>query len=314
MRRLSITHGLALSNLPVFVAKEHGLFAREGLGVETLSPRSVDELSGFLAAGAAEVASCAFTTIMALQDEGVPLVIIGGAGVLGLAVLAQPHIAAWGDLKGRRIGTLRRDALEILLYEGVVANGLSYGGLQVEYCAKPSELSESFTSHRYDAVTHLEPYATQLRTRDGARVLTDGRDLWGCKYPDCVIAARQETLERSRTSLEAFLRALLRAQAAIETDFTAACRDVVGKYFSTPFETILAAASSMPPGVDIRDQTKVILGRAAAMQALGYLRKAPSEDLFEFSPLESVIVEEHKLWAGLRIRSEGLDPGATTAG
>ena len=50
--------------------------------------------------------------------------------------------------------------------------------------------STTIANGAIDAVCHIEPYATQCLTeRAGSSVLTDGIDLYGAGYSDCVLAA-----------------------------------------------------------------------------------------------------------------------------
>ncbi|HBY97372.1 MAG: ABC transporter substrate-binding protein [Ardenticatenaceae bacterium] len=310
MDHLTMTHGLALSNLPVFIAQEYGLYRQAGVEVTLLRPSRAPDVVNFLRQGEAAMASCAFTSLMPLYEEGRSIRIVAGAGVLGLFVLGQAQVGGWDDLRGRQAATLRMDPLEILLYESLTAHGVPYESLQVRYLSNPRELSQAFTEREVEVVTHVEPYATQLIRDHGAKILSNGTDRWGASYPDCVIAARVELLQERPEVVKAVLRALLRAQAAIEHDLAAACEAVAGRYYPASAGDLLQAAASMPPGVDIRDQGEVILGRGAAMAALGYVRKLPDEGFLDFSLLEEVVREERDLWASLRVRAADPEDGA----
>lgn len=304
MRALTLTHGLALSNLPVFVAHERGFFSEAGVDVRLLPPRSASELLSFLRSGRAQAASCAFTSLMPLYEETAQVRIVGGAGALGLYVLARPEIHDWQALRGARAATVAADPLEILLYECLDAHGIPYRSLSVSHLDEPRALTRAFLEGRVDVVTQVEPFAGELVAAAGARVLSDGRELWGPRYPDCVLAARTEVLREGPQAVKALLRALLRAQAAIEAEPEAALRLVEGRYFRGSPQDLRRAAASMPPAIDIRDQVGVILGRGRAMVALGYLERPPERALLDLSLLEEVIGEEGALWSRLRMRAE----------
>jgi NitT/TauT family transport system substrate-binding protein len=305
MERLRMTHGYALSNLPVFIAQEYDFFRAENLDVQFLPPGSVAEGKRLLGTGQVDMASFAFTSLMQVYDQCADIRIIAGAGILGLAVLGQAEIQHWKDAAGKGAATLRGDPLEILLYESLVENGVDYNDLDVQYPSALQDLTDLFAQKRVQIVTHVEPYASKLVRDHKARILSDGTDIWGPRYPDCVIAARDQLLEERPDAATAVLRALLRAQATIERDLAGACHAVAGRYFQASGEELLQAAPSMPPGVDIRDQDEVILGRGKAMAELGYVRQPPDSELLDFGLLEQVIEEEHDLWLQLRVRSDG---------
>jgi NitT/TauT family transport system substrate-binding protein len=314
MEHLTMTHGLALSNLPVFIAQEYGLYRKNGLEVQLLRPMGAADVVNFLRRGEAEMASCAFTSLMPLYEESQSIRIVAGAGVLGLFVLAQPDIGDWDDLRGRRAATLPMDPLEILLYESLVTRGVPYDSLARDYLSSPQELTRAFAEHEADVVTHVEPFAGQLVRNYGAKILTDGTDIWGPRYPDCVIAARVELLRERPRVVKAVLRALLQAQAAIERDLESACRAVMGRYYAASEHDLLQAAASMPPGVDIRDQREVILARGNAMAALGYVTRPADERFVDFSLLDELIQEERTLWETLRVRAPKQDGSAELPG
>lgn len=302
MEHLTLTHGFALSNLPVFIAEEYGLFRDEGLEVRFLAPRSVADGKRFLQTGQADMASYAFTSLMQVYDEGADIRIIAGAGILGLIVLGQAEIGDWEDARGKRAATVQGDPLEILLYECLTTRGVDYESLQVQYPSTIQELNQVFVQGEVEVVTQVEPYASQLVRDHAARILSDGTDPWGPRYPDCVIAAQGQLLQNRPAAVRATLRALLRAQASIEQDLAGACRAVAGKYFDASEEELVQAAPSMPACVDIRDQEKVILDRGRALAALGYVQQPPDSGFLDFRLLEQVIKEQHDLWLGLEVR------------
>jgi NitT/TauT family transport system substrate-binding protein len=304
MERLTMTHGLALSNLPVFIAQEYGLFREENLEVQFLPPASVADGKRFLRTGQADMASYAFTSLMQLYDQGADIRIIAGAGILGLIVLGQADIKDWEDARGKRAATVQADPLEILLYECLTSRGVDYESLAIQYPSTVQSLSELFANRQVELVTHVEPYASQLVSDHAAKVLSDGTDLWGPRYPDCVIAAQFAVLEDRPDAVRGVLRALLKAQFAIEQGLDQACRAVAGKYFRASERELTQAAPSMPPGVDIRDQDHVILARGEAMAALGYVQRPPDSGMLDFRLLTQVIADERDVWLRLEGRPD----------
>ncbi len=91
--RVTLTHGCSLSNLPLFVAEGAGLFADEGLQVDVPSFSAMSATEELLASGGADIGSTAFTQPLIDSGDDDPLVVFGGSGLKGIAILAQPAVA-----------------------------------------------------------------------------------------------------------------------------------------------------------------------------------------------------------------------------
>ena len=89
------------SNLPLFAAIEHGLFAQRGLTVEVQNTPNSDEQRAGLAAGHFDIAHAAVDNAVAMVEAGHPAVIVcgGDAGMNELMVRAE--INHFDDLRGK---------------------------------------------------------------------------------------------------------------------------------------------------------------------------------------------------------------------
>jgi ABC-type nitrate/sulfonate/bicarbonate transport system substrate-binding protein len=92
--------------LPVFVAEEQGIFARNGLKIEYLRLGSVDKATAAVRDGTADLAITppegAVTDFLA----GGPLrIIASNSERLPMSLVARPGITSLGELRGKRIGT-----------------------------------------------------------------------------------------------------------------------------------------------------------------------------------------------------------------
>ena len=155
-----------------------------------------------------------------------------------------------------------------------------------------------------DAICHIEPYATQcVQGRPGSKVLSDGIDLYGPGYSDCVLAARIPLLESNPEAVTAMIKALMEAQASAEADMEAALASTVGTYYKTTLEAARDAASKQPIVVDQRNQTQFIIDRGNSMKELGYVRAVPDEKAFDWSFLDAAIAQNADLYASLKRKS-----------
>lgn len=266
--RVTLTHGSSLSNLPLFVAEGAGLFAGEGLQVEVPTFSVMSATEELLASGGADIGSVAFTQPLIDSGDDDPLVVFGGSGLKGIAILAQPTVAGIADLAGRPVGTFRGDPLEVLLYDALQAEGLAYDDLEVVYLDDFAEALQAFAEQRLAAITLAEPHGTRIRGL-GAVELSDGTELWGDPFPDTVLVARASFLAARPQAVAACLRAMLRAEEMIKADPVGVLDHAVRHYPGYRRDELEKGAARQPPCVDIRPYVPIISGRWASLQALG---------------------------------------------
>lgn len=284
-----LTHGFALSNLPLFVAKEFGCFREEG--IESIVPElgQFSDTVDLLRSGGADAGTCAFTSALTLCESENPVYVVAGSGVMGIAQVAAPEIRDWQDLTGRRVGTFRNDPLEVMLHDYLKAKRVD--GVEIIYFENMPLLLDAFHNGEVDACSSVEPYASQL-VGGGATLLGDGKEIWGPVYPDTVLVASASILKKDPDIVVAIIRAMLRAEQMIALDPEATTAAVAGRYYSCSPEELLNCMGLQPPRVDIRDLTGVVMERVDSMIELGHLSAAPSvEDVFDFSFLETALKE-----------------------
>jgi NitT/TauT family transport system substrate-binding protein len=298
------THGSGFCNMGIFLAKERGLTKADGVDLEFVVTPSNTEITTMFGAGLVDISMIPYSNFMTLYDAGAPVKIVAGGGVQGCIIVAKEGIKSAADLKGKTFGTFQADTLEVLPYDYLKKAGLSFKDVQIKYLDTSPELAQAFIAGALDAICHIEPYATQcVLQRKGASVLSDGTDLYGKGYSDCVLAARIPLIEKNPAAVKAVIKALMVAQSQAEADKTAALKDTVGKYYKTTMEAAVDASTKQPIVVDQRDQTKFIIDRGVSMKELGYVKKLPDTGAFDWSLLEAVISENKALYDGLKLKS-----------
>jgi len=284
------THGSGFCNMGIFLAKERGLTKADGVDLEFVVTPSNTEITTMFGAGLVDISMIPYSNFMTLYDAGAPVKIVAGGGVQGCIIVAKEGIKSAADLKGKTFGTFQADTLEVLPYDYLKKAGLSFKDVQIKYLDTSPELAQAFIAGAIDAICHIEPYATQcVIGRKGATVLSDGTDLYGKGYSDCVLAVRTPLIEKNPAAVKAVIKALMVAQSQAESDKTAALKDTVGKYYKTSMEAAMDASTKQPIVVDQRNQTQFIIDRGLSMQELGYVKKSPDKGAFDWSLLEAVI-------------------------
>jgi NitT/TauT family transport system substrate-binding protein len=271
--RITLTHGCSLSNLPLFVAEAAGLFEAEGLDVEVPRFTTLSSTSDIIASGVSELGTVAFTEPLIDAGRDNPPIIVGGSGLMGITVMAQPEITDAGQLKGRKAGTFRRDPLEVLLHDVLAVHGLGFDDLEIVYLDDIEDALAEFENGTIDAITLAEPHATRV-ARNGAVMLSDGTELWGDPFPDTVLVATTEFLESRPEQVSAALRAMIRAEAMIAADPGGTLDHAARHYPGYDRADLEAGARRQPPCIDICHLEPAIYERWDSLQSLGLVPRS----------------------------------------
>jgi len=301
-RPIKAAHAVGLCNMPMFIMAERHTAEPYGASVELVDIPNWGDHPAALASGGIDVS---FTTVLNAYSNGLPLRIIAGSGLNGLYLLGQKGITSVQQLKGKKIGTFRADTLEVAAYDALIKAGLKKSDFEMVYFNSGAELMSAFANKSVDAMTHVEPYATQAIRTYGAQVLSKGQDVWGGSHPDCVLVTTEKAIREKRPELKALIAGMFSAEAFIEQEYGSAVNICFRKYYKASKEDILLSGKSQPPGVDIRDKEAFILARSRSLQDLGYIQKPVDKSLIDFSLLSEVVQEHPDLLAAVAVKSTG---------
>ncbi|UDL95999.1 ABC transporter substrate-binding protein [Lichenihabitans sp. PAMC28606] len=304
MLTLKATHGTGLCNCPFFMVKEKDLAAEDGVKLDFVTTPTNADIAALFGAGVVDVSVVPYTNFMTLYDAGAPVKIVAGSGVQGCVIVAQEGINKAEDLRGKTIGTFQADTLEMLPLDYLKKAGMSFKDVKVRYFGTSPELATAFIGGSIDAMCHIEPYATQaMNSRKGAVKLSDGTDVYGPLYTDCVLAVRSKLITENRPAVKALIKAMMKGQHFEESDREAAIKLTTPKYFKTTFDAALDASTKQPGMIDQRRNQEFILGRAQNLKDLRYIKALPTADIFDWTMLNEVIAENADLYASLKLKS-----------
>lgn len=298
------THGAGFCNLNLFLAHAMQLAQSEGLDIDFVEAPSFSDQVTFLGTGQVDLGVMPYTSFVALYDAGAPVKIIGGGGVQGCILLAQPGLDTPAKLKGKTLGTFQLDTLEVLPYDWLKKNGVDFKDINVRYMGSMPEAVEAFRAGALDMFSAIEPYGTTLLADvPGSIKLSDGIDIYGPNYTDCVLAVRSDMIQKNPAELKKLIKAMMKAQYMAESDPEAILPKMVGTYYKTTIENARIAMKAQPSVIDARSQTDFILQRTDSLMEMGYIKKKPGRDSIDWSLLEQVIAENKDLFASLKIKS-----------
>jgi NitT/TauT family transport system substrate-binding protein len=280
---INVGHLVGICMSPLFFAHAAGYFKDEGLNVQLkFMPNPGDAITA-LVSNAMDIIHNPFTNAYVAAAQGAPLRIIAGSGAGGLFVIAQKEsgIKTMADLaaakgKGLKVGTMRFNTFELTLYRALQQNNLSYSDYNVVWFNDTLSMAAAFEAKAVDVVTHVEPFATRLVDALGGVPLASNLDVWGPHGPDCVTKTSVKFLESQPEALRRYVKALLRADAAIKADMPKAVEVLdAGKYYRVDKATLAAALPRQKPQVDItQGGAKGMEIAVADMVQLGYLKSA----------------------------------------
>lgn len=299
---IKATHGTGLCNLGIFLEKERKL-AGAGVDLKFVTTPTNADIATLFGAGQVDASLIPYSNFITLFDNGAPVRIVAGGGVQGCVICAQPGIKDAQGLKGKTLGTFQADTLEMLALDYLREAGLTFKDVDIKYFGTSPELAAAFIAGKIDAISHIEPYATQaLRAVKGSTKLTDGKDVYFTGYTDCVLAVREPLIQKEPAAVKALITGLMKAQAQAEKDRPAAAKLTTGTYYKASYADVLDASEKQPNVVDQRGNTKFILDRAKSLKELGYIKKLPDESIFDYSLLEQVIKDEAELYESLKLK------------
>jgi hypothetical protein len=95
------------SRIPLWIAKDAGLFEKYGLSVNLIVIASGNVAIGALVAGDVDILGAPGTTSLVSAARGLPVAIIGTFGPSAWKLAAHPSITSVQDLKGKTVGISR---------------------------------------------------------------------------------------------------------------------------------------------------------------------------------------------------------------
>ncbi len=276
------THGSGFCNLNYFYSHALQTAKDDGLTLDFVNARTFAEMVTFLGTGQVDAGLVPYTSFIALFDAGAPVTIVAGGGIQGCVLVAQPGLDTPEKLKGKTLGTFQLDTLEVLPYDWLKKHGVAFKDITVRYMGSTPEAVEAFKSGALDIICTIEPYGTALLNDvKGSVKLSDGSDIYGAGYTDCVLAVRNDLIKQNPAGLKALIKGMMKAQAMAEADPQQTLNTLVGAYYKTSMENARIAMAKQPSVVDARNQTAFILERVDSLVEMAYIKKKPSRDAID---------------------------------
>jgi ABC-type nitrate/sulfonate/bicarbonate transport system substrate-binding protein len=203
-------------NWPIWVAQEHGYFAKNGVEVTlTNTPNSVFQLTNLID-GKFDIAVTAIDNVIAyVEGQGeVPVAattdlfaFMGGDNGL-LSLTSVPEVKSYADLKGHTVSV---DAMTtgyaFVLFDMLRRHGLNRGDYRVEKAGGVLARWQALQARQHDATLLATPFDV-LAKAAGFNVLEYAIDVYG-HYQGLVGATRRAYARDHQTALIGYIRGYL---------------------------------------------------------------------------------------------------------
>ncbi len=233
--RISLSLGSA--QLPLWVARDAGLFAKHGLNVELLGLQSASRQVQLILAGDTLAASLSGTTPVRARIEGADTIILMGLlNSFTLSVITAPEIKKPGDLKGKFVGVGSLGGSPTLLTQRL----LKKWGLEsdVKFLATGGYMESlaALDKRRIHAAVLDPPRAYIGRKKFGFTELANlGQEF---QYATTVIVARESQLRKEHETFSQFAKGVIEGIHRVKTDREFAIK-VLGKMLRSSDREIL---------------------------------------------------------------------------
>ncbi len=297
--KIKVGHLVALDMAPLFVAKEAGFFAEEGLDVETVFFSNPGDNNTALSGNSIQFSVNPFTLPYFAQHSGVPMRIIasaGGLGVIQVVIQGQydvndmAQLAKWVKAnpgKKLKVATLKGDTLDMILYRAFQKEGLSYNDFEVSWFNDLFAMVQAFESGQVDILSHIQPYTTRMQVEKGAKLLTDSNRVWGHGTPNCSLNVMDDFLQKYPNTVNAYLKAVYRGFDLIVNDPDRAIALVEkGNYYRVS-RKVLKTAFATQKGVQLIPNISGMMTVINDMVASQYIEQ-PKVDILRLESISRI--------------------------
>jgi putative hydroxymethylpyrimidine transport system substrate-binding protein len=201
-----------VDHLPIYVARQQGYFAEEGLEIKIISPSETSDGLKMAAAGNVDMAVSYEPQTIIAAARGLDVVVVARLiehPLTTLLFLKDKGIASPKDLAGKKIGYTVPGLMDVLLKAFARVNDIGdYTAINVGFA-----IVQSLTAGKVDAVMGpFKTYETVTMAHKGYEVGFFELEKWGIPdYDELIFITSKKTLGQNRAAMAAFRRVMDRA-------------------------------------------------------------------------------------------------------
>jgi NitT/TauT family transport system substrate-binding protein len=260
------------------LANKRGLFREAGLNVQLTQFNGPGENLQALVAGAQDVIHNPWTnTVAAYADGTEQLKIIAGSGKAGIELVSREgSVTTLDELaaaagQGLRIGTLRLDTLELVVFGHLKKLGVDYSDYDMTFFPSMVGMGEALIEGTADVCSLAQPYAQSVVAKSNGTYLGDSNGAWGPEAADCVISSSDSFISKEPNMLADYLAVLRQAADMLNSDYESAIADLVPVYGAEADVLTAALQRQVPQPVMDEAGVQSLKNGVGYLVDLGYL-------------------------------------------
>jgi NitT/TauT family transport system substrate-binding protein len=265
----------------LLLANKRGLFKDAGLNVQLTQFNGPGENLQALVGGAQDVIHNPWTNTVAAYAQGTEsLRIISGSGKGGIELVARDgSVKTLDELakaanSGLKIGTLKLDTLELVVYGHLKKLGVDYSAYKMTFFPSMVGMGEALMQKSVDVCSLAQPYAETVVSQAKGTYLGDSNGAWGPEASDCVISTRSDFVSKEPNLLADYLAVLRKSAEDFNADYDKAIADLVPVYGSKSEILSVALKRQVPQPVLDEAAVQSLKNGVGFLADLKYLKPA----------------------------------------
>src|SRR5689334_4828723 len=213
-----------IDTLPMYVARQEGLFAKHGVNVEFIPVASAPERDQLIAAGGADGTINETLAVMLFNKENVQMQVVRyalrpteGNGHFFILASAKSGIASVDGLKGVEIGVSQGTVIEYVTERLLQADGFTSEEIKTIAVPKIPDRMALLASGELLAGVMPDPLASLVVSQGGVIVTDDSSHP---EYGFSVISFRKSVIDANPEAIKGFLAAVEEATGLLNADPT----------------------------------------------------------------------------------------------
>ena len=205
-----------IDHLPIYAARQQGLFAQEGLEIKIISPSDTADGLKMAASGNVDIAVSYQPQTIIAAARGLDVKVFARLiehPLTTLLFLKDKGFKSPRDLTGKKIGYTVPGLMDVLLDAFARINDIQdYRSINVGYA-----IVQSLTANKVDAVMGpFKTYETVTMAHKGYEVEFFELEKWGIPdYDELIFITSQKTIRKKQAALAGFRRVIDRAIAQV---------------------------------------------------------------------------------------------------
>ena len=215
-----------IDHLPIYAARQQGLFAEEGLKIKILSPSDTADGLKMAASGNVDIAVSYEPQTIIAAARGLDVIVFARLiehPLTTLLFLKNKGFETPNDLSGKKIGYTVPGLMDVLLDAFAKVNGIQdYRAINVGFA-----IVQSLTANKVDAVMGpFKTYETVTMAHKGYEVGYFELERWGIPdYDELIFITSKKNMQKNQAAMASFRRVMDRAIAKVRQNPRQAFKD-----------------------------------------------------------------------------------------